>query len=129
MSNVRVLIVDDELLIRWSLREALAERGYDVTEAADGQTAMRALRDGSLAPDVVLLDYRLPDSQDLELFSRIKSLVPHSRVILMTAYGTPDVTKTAIDLGAYHVLMKPFEVKDVAALLPAGRGGPMAGCR
>lgn len=117
MSRVRVLVVDDEPLIRWSLREALAERGYDVTEAADGQTAVRVLCDGSHAPDVVLLDYRLPDSRGLDLFSQIKTLVPHGRVILMTAYGTPEVTKHAIDLGAYRVLMKPFEVNDVAALI------------
>jgi two-component system response regulator FlrC len=123
VSKVRVLVVDDEPLIRWSLREALADRGYDVTEASDGRTAMRALRDGSPVPDVVLLDYRLPDSRDLELFSQIKTLVPHGRVILMTAYGTPELTKNAVDRGAYRVLMKPFEVNDVAALIPPARGG------
>lgn len=117
MSEVRVLVVDDEPLIRWSLREALGDRGFAVTEAGDGKTAVRALKEATHAPDVVLLDYRLPDSDDLRLFSTIKSLVPRGHVILMTAYGTPEVAKTAVDLGAYLVISKPFEVGEIAALI------------
>lgn len=113
----RVLVVDDELLIRWSLCETLSDRGYAVSEAADGKAAVRALTGGAALPDVVLLDFRLPDSDDLNLLSRIVSLVPDGRVILMTAYGTPEVAEAAIERGAFKVLHKPFEMQDITALV------------
>lgn len=113
----RVLVVDDELLIRWSLSETLQDRGYAVSEAEDGKGAVRALTNGAALPDVVLLDFRLPDSDDLSLLSRIVSLVPKGRVILMTAYGTPEVAQAAIERGAFKVLHKPFELHDVTALV------------
>jgi DNA-binding NtrC family response regulator len=114
---VRVLVVDDELLIRWALREALGDRGFEVIEAVDGRSAVRALGEASPPPDVVLLDYRLPDSDGLALLTTIKSLVPRGQVILMTAYGTSEVTSGARDLGAYRVVIKPFEVHEMAALI------------
>ena len=113
----RVLVVDDELLIRWSLCEMLSDRGYLVAEAEDGKGAVRALTDAAELPDVVLLDFRLPDSNDLNLLSRIISLVPEGRVILMTAYGTPELTDAALERGAFTVLHKPFEMQDVTALV------------
>jgi two-component system response regulator AtoC len=114
--DLRVLIVDDEPLIRWSLSEALSERGFAVTLASDGRAAVRALGDGPL-PDVVLLDYKLPDSNGLSLFRTICDLVPAGRVILMTAFGTPEVTSDALDLGAYRVVTKPFDINDIAAMI------------
>jgi DNA-binding NtrC family response regulator len=117
----RVLVVDDELLIRWSLSEALAEKGYTVTEASDGSSAVRALTATTELPHIVLLDYRLPDSDDLNLLSRIISLVPQGRVILMTAYGTPEVLQGALDRGAFSVLSKPFEMQELANLVGLAR--------
>jgi two-component system response regulator AtoC len=113
----RILVVDDELLIRWSLRETLSDRGYMVAEAHDGESAIRALTADPERPHVVLLDYRLPDSDDLTLLSRIVGLVPDGCVILMTAYGTPEVTQGAIERGAFTVLQKPFELHELAALV------------
>jgi DNA-binding NtrC family response regulator len=112
-----VLVVDDEPLIRWSLTETLAAAGHAVTEAGDAQTAVQALTDGFDRPDVVLLDYRLPDSNDLGLLATIRRLSPHSQIILMTAYGTPEMAKGALELGAYRIVNKPFEVRDIAALV------------
>jgi DNA-binding NtrC family response regulator len=111
------LVVDDERLIRWSLSETLQERGFSVAEAEDGAAAVRALTDGTSLPDVVLLDFRLPDSNDLALLSRIVRLVPQGRIILMTAYGTPEVAQAALDCGAFRVLQKPFELQDVTAIV------------
>ena len=113
----RVLVVDDERLIRWSLCETLSDRGYAVAEAEDGTTAVRVLTSTPDLPDVVLLDYRLPDSDDLSLLSRIVSLVPDGCVILMTAYGTPEVAQAALERGAFKVLQKPFEMHDVTSLV------------
>lgn len=113
---LRVLVVDDEPLIRWSLSEALAESGHSVIEAADGESAIRALHsDGPF--DVVVLDYRLPDSNDLNLLTTIRQRAPNSAVIMMTAYGTPEITGAALALGAYRVVSKPFEVPDLVALV------------
>ncbi len=113
----RVLVVDDELLIRWSLSETLSDRGYTVLEAEDGQGAVRTLSDAVELPDVVLLDFRLPDSRDLNLLERIIRMVPEGRVILMTAYGTPELANEALQRGAFKVLHKPFEMQDVTSLV------------
>jgi len=115
----RVLVVDDELLIRWALREALEAKGYAVTEAADAASARRALDGQSLPPDAVVLDYRLPDSNDLGLLAAIRHLAPAMPVIVMTAYGTTDMMKSALDLGAYRIVSKPFEVQQVVDLVTA----------
>jgi len=116
-SDLRVLVVDDEPLIRWSLSQALEERGFDVRVASDGLTALAALADDASQPDVVLLDYMLPDSNGLSLFERIRDLMPAGRVILMTAYGSPEVVDKALQLGVYRVVSKPFEVTDIASMI------------
>lgn len=117
LADLRVLVVDDEPLICWSLSEALADRGFAVRVAPDGRSALGALSDGSAMPDVVLLDYLLPDSNGLSLFERVRDLMPPGRVILMTAFGSPDVVDKALELGAYQVVMKPFEVSDIASAI------------
>jgi DNA-binding NtrC family response regulator len=113
----RILVVDDELLIRWSLGEALTAAGYAVVEGRDAAEARQALRDQDHKPDLVVLDYRLPDSNDLGLLTTIRNEAPTVPVILMTAYGTAEVVKGALDLGAYRVVSKPFEVQDMASLV------------
>jgi DNA-binding NtrC family response regulator len=116
-SGLDVLVVDDELLIRWSLAQTLSDAGHTVTEAADRASALQALASSPAPPNVVLLDYRLPDSNDLGLLAKIRTLAPHAQVILMTAFGTPEVAKGALELGAYRVVNKPFEVHELAALV------------
>jgi two-component system, NtrC family, response regulator AtoC len=115
--NVRVLIVDDESLIRWSLAETLTDEGYGVLEAADGQGALEALRDTPRPVDVVMLDYRLPDSNGLQLLGKIRTLSPRSRVVMMTAHGTPEVIAEAVRLGAVCVVNKPIDMHGVADLV------------
>ena len=114
--RLRVLVIDDEPLIRWSLSQTLEQAGHSVVEAGDGNSALRALSAGEPFV-VVLLDYRLPDSNDLNLLAAIRKLAPASAVIMMTAFGTPDVMASAIKLGAYQVIPKPFEVHDVPSLV------------
>jgi len=114
---LRVLVVDDESLIRWSIAETLADAGHTVIEAEDGAAAVQALTAPAERVDAVVLDYRLPDSNDLTLLANIRRLSPDSPVILMTAYGTPEVTEGALDLGVYRVMSKPFEMHDLKDLL------------
>jgi two-component system, NtrC family, response regulator AtoC len=121
---LRVLVVDDEPLIRWFLAETLTDCGYDVVEAGDAAAARAALRDSDRF-DVVLLDYRLPDSEDLSLLASIRQQVPKTQVILMTAFGTPEVTRGALDLGAYRVVGKPLEMHAVADLVAEAGNTPL----
>ena len=118
-----MLVVDDEPLIRWSLSETLEQSGHAVVEAGDALNAVRSVSAGEPF-DVVLLDYRLPDSNDLELLATIRVLAPTAAVIMMTAFGTPEVLAGALELGAYRVLQKPFEVHDLAALVLEAHAAP-----
>jgi DNA-binding NtrC family response regulator len=109
---LHVLVVDDEPLIRWSISETLGAAGHQVTEAQDAASALKALA-GVREPDLVLLDFRLPDSNDLGLLATIRQIAPAATIIMMTAFGTPDVTAGALELGASRVLNKPFNMHDL----------------
>jgi DNA-binding NtrC family response regulator len=71
----------------------------------------------SPAPDVILLDYRLPDSSDLKLLETIRRTVPESRVVMMTAFGAPAMQADALELGVYRILSKPVEMRDLVPLV------------
>jgi CheY-like chemotaxis protein len=106
----RVLVVDDEPLIRWSVTETLAGFGLDVEQACDAVSALRLVTAGHVPFDVILLDLRLPDMRDLSLLGTLRQLQPAASIILVTAFGTDDVVERAIGLGAESVLNKPFEL-------------------
>ena len=106
----RVLVVDDEPLIRWSVTETLANLDLDVEQAVDAASTLRAILDSVEPFDVIVLDLRLPDMKDLSLLGTIRQLMPGASVVLMTAFGTDDVVERAVALGACSVLQKPFEL-------------------
>lgn len=108
--HTRVLVVDDEGLIRWSLNERLSTAGYEVLEAGDGASALSYFREGAPRIDLVVLDLKLPDVDGVDLLKQIKRLCPSCRVILMTAFGTPDKLLDARNNGAYDVVAKPFNL-------------------
>jgi two-component system, NtrC family, response regulator AtoC len=120
-ASLRVLVVDDEPLIRWSVAETLTDCGYEVVESGDACEARSAIRDGQ-AFDVVLLDYRLPDSDDLALLAAIRRAAPAAQVIMMTAFSKPEIVRGALELGAYRVLTKPFEMEAIASLVAEAAG-------
>ena len=125
--RLRVLVVDDEPLIRWSLVETLAGAGHDVVEAIDAREAIEVINDAATPFDIALLDFRLPDSNDLTLLTRVRRLTPATRIIVMTAYGTPDLVRGALDLGAYLVLNKPFEMGTLSPLVTEAYGARVEG--
>lgn len=108
---MRVLVVDDEALIRWAVTETLTRAGHDVVQASDARSALSTLSDTHTAVDVVLLDLRLPDSSDLALLSRIRALSPESAVVLMSAHASAEVAAEARAMGAFAVLPKPFDLE------------------
>jgi len=116
VGSLRVLIVEDEPLIRWAVAETLTEAHHTVLEAPDAATALRVLNTSDPI-DVVLLDFRLPDSDDLSLVERIRRQTTSSAIVMMTAYGTSQMTADAKKLGVYEVIAKPFDVGALAGLL------------
>ena len=107
-----VLIVDDEALIRWSIAESLEAEGHRIVEASSAKEALaRIAADPHIG--IVLLDLKLPDSDDLGLLIRLRRLVPHCRIILMTAHGSPEILQQALREGAFNVLGKPFDMRRI----------------
>ena len=114
MPKATILVVDDEALIRWSLTERLKADGYEVLEADTGHAAIEKLPEGV---DLVLLDYRLPDTDGVSILRKIKDFDQDILVVLLTAYATIETAVEAMKLGAYHFANKPFNLDDVAALV------------
>jgi two-component system nitrogen regulation response regulator GlnG len=112
-----VLVVDDEALMRWSISQTLGALGCTVIEAADGQSALRLLADNPDGFDLILLDYQLPDSTDLDLAATLRQLSSRSQIVLMTAFGTTDTAREASAVGVDRVLTKPFELVELASLV------------
>jgi two-component system, NtrC family, response regulator AtoC len=114
VAPVRILIVDDEKLIRWSLRQRLEAAGYEVLEAEDGAEALEKCREDV---DLVILDFRLPDTDGLSLIPKIKELSNDVVIILLTAYASVPSAIEAIKLGAYHYVNKPVELEEMVLLV------------
>jgi two-component system response regulator AtoC len=106
MSRETILIVDDEKLIRWSMRQRLEAWNYQVTEAVDLQEAFKKLNQDT--PDLVTLDVKLPDGSGIDLLRKIKEAHASLPVVMITAFGVVDVAVQALKLGAYDFIEKPI---------------------
>jgi CheY-like chemotaxis protein len=113
----KVLIVDDEETLTWSMTKTLAkDQGkYELVIANTGSEALKVLQKDPI--DVVVTDIRMPDINGLELLSTIRKQYPSTKVIIMTAYGSPEVHKEATRRGSYFYLEKPFEISDIRTLI------------
>lgn len=110
--RVRLVIADDEPLIRIDLKDMLEELGYSVVAAVgDGAAALEAIR--SLKPDLAILDIRMPVMDGIEVAKALheEHLVP---VILLTAYSEADLVKRASEAGVFNYLIKPFKKEDLS---------------
>jgi two-component system, NtrC family, response regulator AtoC len=107
MPAERILIVDDERLVRWSLRQKCEEWGFQVIEAEAGESALRLAR--TEIPDLVLLDVRLPDLSGIEVLDQLKKNGDAPAVIMITADPQLDDVKAAIKLGAIDFVGKPID--------------------
>ena len=107
MRRTRILIIDDDRLIRWSLRQKLEALAYDVSEAETGAAGLRAAQD--LAPDLVLLDMKLPDAKGTDILEELRKSWPDLPVVMITAFGVIEDVVTAMRRGAYDFIAKPLE--------------------
>ena len=110
-----ILLVDDEPMIRAPLREFLMLRGHEVVEADTGQAARAAF--ASAHPDLVLLDYSLPDANALELIPRLRELDESVPIIVVTGHGTIDLAVQTMREGAEYFLTKPVALATLGVLL------------
>jgi two-component system, NtrC family, response regulator AtoC len=107
----KILVVDDERLVRWSLRQKCEEWGYQVMEAEAGEPGLRLAQHES--PDLVLLDVRLPDMSGLEVLDQLKKNGDARAVIMITADPQVDDVKVALKLGAYDFVGKPLDFEEL----------------
>lgn len=111
MAGEKILIIEDEKLIRFSLAERLKKEAFFPVEAEDGASGFQRLEEGDI--DLVLLDYRLPDTDGLQVLQHIVQNYPEISVILITAFSTVAVAVEAMKLGAYDYLNKPFNMDEM----------------
>lgn len=107
----KILVADDEPLIRRFLQKELAGQGYVVFAAEDGQSAISLAQQQS--PDLVILDLKLPDLDGIEILKRLHEIDPHLCILIITAYGTIDTAIQAIRLGACDYITKPFDLEAI----------------
>ena len=111
MSEIRVVIADDESIIRMDLKTLLEEMGHVVVgEAVDGQKALELTR--TLKPDVVIMDIKMPVMDGLDA-AKIISEEKMAPVVLLTAYSQKDLIERAKEAGVFGYLVKPFQESDV----------------
>src|SRR4051812_36161738 len=107
-TGTRILIVDDEPAISWALERALAREGHAVAVAASAEQALSLA--AKHAPDVVILDVRLPGMNGLTALPRLKERAPDAAVIVITAFGDLPTAVRAVEGGAFDYLTKPFDL-------------------
>jgi len=111
MTSEKVLIVDDEKLVRWSLRQKCQEWGYQVSEAESGTDGLRMAQNET--PDLVLLDVRLQDMNGLEVLQRLKQAGDARAIIMITADPQLEDVKLALKQGAYDFIGKPIDYDEL----------------
>ncbi|MBU1044887.1 MAG: response regulator [Candidatus Omnitrophica bacterium] len=113
--NFSVLVVDDEPVLRETVKRILFDEGFNVFVAADGKSAIEVAKNQDL--DAALLDIKLPDINGVEVFERIKVLRPNLKAVIMTAFEIKELVNRAFELGAFACLHKPFDIKKLLHIL------------
>jgi two-component system nitrogen regulation response regulator NtrX len=113
----RILIVDDEESIRRSLAGILSDEGFETDSAADGESALNALRQGEEVPDLVLLDIAMPGRDGVEILAEIRQAWPALPVVMMSGHGTIETAVRATQLGAFDFIEKPLSIEKLLLTL------------
>ena len=113
----KILIVDDEETLTWSMARSLSKGNdsYEVLIANNAKEALHVLKNNKI--EVVISDIRMPDMNGLDLLVRIKRDYPDTRVVMMTAYGSPNIVIEANRKGALQCIEKPFEISEIKKIV------------
>ncbi len=111
----KILVADDEFLIRWSLTRALSQEGYDVISVEDGRKAIEAANSEHF--DFVITDLIMPESDGWEVLEKTMLTQPPPRVIIITARGNEDTGILAKSRGAWAYVEKPFVIDKIKEIL------------
>ncbi len=115
MSVPRILIVDDEEIVRESLSGWLEKDGYQVSTAPDGPTALDKLREGLWS--ILLVDLKMPGMDGLQVLEAARKLHPEAAVVMITAYATVETAVKAIKIGASDYIVKPFDPEELSLMI------------
>ena len=115
MRDNSVLIVDDEAIVRESIKDWLKDAGYQVTTAESGEEALELIEHQDFS--VVILDVRLPGKTGIRVLAEVKALKPQIKSIIITAYPSTELAAEAMKLGAVDYLIKPIAPDDLEKLI------------
>ena len=115
MVQAKILVVDDERFITWSLKQHLEKEGYEVFTAESGEEGLEVFR--TELPDIILLDIHLPGISGLETLEAIRKINKEVIVVIITAHGDIETAVSAIKLGAYDFVEKPFDLNRISVLI------------
>lgn len=124
-ADAKILVIDDEHSVRWAFEKALQKAGYQVALAENGVKGLNLYK--TFHPDIVLVDIRMPEMDGLTVLEHIREIDPDAQVIVMTAYTDMETTISAMKLGAYDFLSKPFNIDECLLLISRGLSARSAG--
>lgn len=102
----KILVIDDEAIVRKSCERTLVPEGYDVRLATNGRDGIAFMEKENFS--LVLLDLKMPDMDGIEVLNKINTTWPDTKVVMVTGYSTVDTAVQALRLGAYNFIEKPF---------------------
>lgn len=115
MADIKILVIDDEKLLRWSLQQSLSKDGYIVFSAETGTEGLRLFKEEM--PDIVLLDINLPDISGVTVLEQIMEINKEAIVVMITAYSDVQTAVKTVKLGAYDFIEKPFNMDKLNILI------------
>jgi DNA-binding NtrC family response regulator len=113
--RTRILIVDDEEIVRESLSAWLEKDGYTLATAQDGETAIDRVKKERWS--ILLVDLKMPGIDGLQVLENVRKVQPDAAAVIMTAYATVDTAVAAMKLGAYDYLVKPFDPEELSLMV------------
>ncbi len=114
-----ILIVDDNLSLCKTMSFVLERKGYGVTTARDGPSAIEKIQESAF--DIIFMDIKMPVMDGVETYKKIKNIRPEAVVIMMTAYAVEDLVQEALQEGAFGVIYKPLDIEKVVTLIESAR--------
>jgi two-component system nitrogen regulation response regulator NtrX len=124
----KILIADDDKLIRWSLKELLSQEGYSIDTAATTEDALKQIKDNSY--QIIFADIEIDYDNGFDMLKEMTSAQPHAKVIILSALSKSQVEQNTQDLGIFSVIEKPFGstqilslVKNALSISPQNKGG------